>query len=172
MVMDFTQIAKKRKSVRQFKQQPVEEEKIERILECARLAPSALNLQCWHFIVIKERENVERAARAGGAHNDWLKDVPVLILACGDPKKSTEHNGIQYYIVDVAIAMQNLVMAATDLGLGTCWIANFDEEVAREALGIPENIKVVAMTPIGYPDDDEPSPRRKPLEKIVHREKW
>ncbi len=170
--MDLTQLIKKRKSVRQFTSQPVEDEKIEQILECARLAPSACNLQCWHFIVIKEKENVVKAARAGGTHNNWLKDAPALIIACGDPKKSTEHNGIQYYIVDVAIAMQHLVLAATELGLGTCWIGNFDEKIARAELGIPENIKVVAITPLGYPDDKEPSPKRKPLEKIVHHERW
>ncbi len=166
------EIVKKRKSVRQFKPQPVEDEKIRQILECARLAPSARNLQCWHFIVIKQREKIARAARAGGSHNDWLKDAPVLIVACGDPKKSTEHNGIQYYIVDVAIATENLVLAATDLGLGTCWIANFDEDIARQELGIPDHIKVVAMSPLGYPNDLEPSPKRKPLDKIVHYEGW
>ena len=170
--MDMMQVVKNRKSVRQFTPQPVEDKKIEYILECARLAPSARNLQCWHFIVIKKKENIMKAARAGGSHNEWLKESPVLIVACGDPKRSTEHNGIQYYIVDVAIAMQHLVLAATEMGLGTCWIGNFDEKIARSELGIPNDIKVVAMTPVGYPDDEEPSPKRKSLNKIVHYEKW
>jgi nitroreductase len=173
-IMDIEELVRKRRSVRRFDPRPVEEDKISRILECARLAPSARNLQCWHYIVVTGKETIAQVAEAAGAMNAWLRDAPAVVVGCADPRESTAHNGIEYFTVDLAISMEHLVLAATELGLGTCWMANFDEARVKEALSIPENIRVVALTPLGHPAGGQgpSSPRRKAASEFVHREAW
>ena len=181
--MEFTDVVKLRRSVRKFSNQEVEKEKIEQILECARLAPSWANKQCWSFIVVKDKEKIELLSKAAGTVNIWFKKAPIMIVACGDPKLSGIRKGIEYFMVDVAISMEHLVLAATDLGLGSCWIGAFEEEKIKDVLGIPNNIRVVAITPIGYPAEKVGvqetitrvilrSKKRKPLDEIVHYDKW
>jgi nitroreductase len=178
--MELMDVLRERKSVRSYREGEVEKEKLDLVLEGARTAPSWQNQQCWSFIVVSDKEVIKRL---GGNINGWLKDAPLAIVACGDPRQSGERNGIQYYLVDVSIAMQQLVLAATDLGLGTCWLGAFDETVVKQTLGIPDGIKVVAMTPLGYPTEKEGlrgrmtrtligSKSRKDLAEIVHRERW
>ena len=178
--MEFMDVVAARKSVRGYADKEVEEEKLTQILEAARMAPSWANRQCWSFIVVKEKAKIEELA--GRLVNSWLKQAPVVVVACGDPEKSGSHNKMDYYLVDVAISMEHLVLAATDLGLGTCWIGGFNEAKVKQVLGVPDRIKVVALTPIGYPADEGRGiklmrkfiggDKRKPIEKIVHREKW
>jgi len=96
----------------------------------ARLAPSWANKQCWSYVVVKDKAKIEKLAN--GIVNSWLKQAKVVIVACGDPKKSGSRNGIDYYLVDVAISMEHLVLAATDLCLGTCWIGTFDEAEVKK----------------------------------------
>lgn len=178
--MEFMDVVRTRKSVRSYSNRMVEEEKITRILEAARIAPSWANRQCWSFIVVKDREKIRKLA--GGLINPWLKQAPVIIVACGNPQKSGSRNGMDYYLVDVAISMEHLVLAAADLGLGTCWIGGFDERKVKRTLGVPENIKIVALTPVGYPASEGvrdkivkrliKSGKRKPMEQIIHRDMW
>lgn len=181
--MEFMEVIKTRHSVRAYENREVDEEKFERILECARLAPSARNSQCWNFIVVKDKGTIERLSEACGLLNPWLKKAPAVIIGCANPDTSVSRNGMDYYLVDLAIAMEHLVLAATDQGLGTCWIAGFSEEKVKEALEIPKEVKVVAMTPIGYPAQKKSigsslvkmlarTSKRKPMQEIVHREKW
>ena len=178
--MDFMDVVAARKSVRSYADKPVEEEKLSKVLEATRLAPSWANKQCCRYIVVKDKAKIQELA---GGLNGWLKQAPVIVVACADPKDSGDRNGMNYFLVDVGISMQQLVLAATDTGLGTCWIGAFDEAKVKKALGIPENIKVVAMTPLGYPADKEGlgskliktvigAGKRKALEDIVHQEKW
>lgn len=178
--MDFIDVIAARKSVRGYSDKPVEDEKLSKVLEAARLAPSWANKQCCRYVVVKDKAKIQELS---GILNGWLKQAPVIIVACADPKDSGDRNGMNYYLVDVGISMQQLVLAATDLELGTCWIGAFDEAKIKKALGIPENIKVVAMSPVGYPADKEGlgskliktivrSGKRKPLAEIFHREKW
>jgi nitroreductase len=180
IIMDFMDVVAARKSVRSYADKPVEEEKLSKVLEATRLAPSWANKQCCRYIVVKDKAKIQELA---GGLNGWLKQAPVIVVACADPKDSGDRNGMNYYLVDVGISMQQLVLAATDTGLGTCWIGAFDEAKVKKALGIPENIKVVAMTPLGYPADKEGlgskliktvigAGKRKPLADIVHQEKW
>jgi len=181
--MEFNDVIRMRTSVRGYSSDEVPDEKIESILECARLAPSWANKQCWSFLVIKDNETIEQLSRSGGGVNKWMRQAPVIIVACGDPNVSGHRNDMAYYLVDVAIAMEHLVLAATDLGLGTCWIGAFDEGKVKDALKIPKNIKVVALTPLGYPTDKRgirenlsryilKSKKRKSLDDIVHHGKW
>ncbi len=180
IIMEFMDVVVARKSVRGYADKPVEDEKLSKVLEVARLAPSWANKQCCKYIVVKDKTKIQELA---GSLNGWLKQAPVIVVACADPKDSGDRNGMNYYLVDVGISMQQLVLAATDLELGTCWIGAFDEAKVKKALGVPENIKVVAMTPVGYPADKEGlgsklrktvigGGKRKPLAEIIHQEKW
>jgi len=178
--MQFMDVVTARKSVRSYSNQEVEEEKLNKILEAARLAPSWANKQCCNYIVVKDKAKIEKMA---GVLKSWLKPVPIIVAACADPKDSGSRNGMDYFLVDVGISMQQLVLAATDLGLGTCWIGAFDEAKTKKMLDVPENVKIVALTPIGYPADKEGfgsklvktlvgSEKRKPLKEMVHWNIW
>jgi len=150
----------------------VEEKKLLRVLEAGRLAPSAANRQPWHLIVVKKPE--VRSMLRRSYDKEWFADAPVIIVACAEPSKAwVRGDGEEYWKVDVAIAMQNMVLAAVEEGLGTCWIAAFDEGEAKKCLGIPADVRVVAMTPLGYPAEEKGEvSRRKPLEEIVHYDSW
>jgi nitroreductase len=178
--MDFMDVVRTRKSTRSYMDKDVEEEKLNQILEAARLAPSWANKQCWKYIIVNEKGKIQELA--AGLINSWMKNSKVVVVACADPKKSGSKNGMDYYLVDVAISMEHLVLAATNLGLGTCWIGGFDEKKVKKILNIPEKIKVVAMTPVGYPSTEKVrdkitrkiirSDTRKSLEEMIHYNSW
>ena len=178
--MEFMDVVTARKSVRGYADREVEEEKLEKVLEAARLAPSWANKQCCRYIVIKDKDKIKELS---SVINSWLKHAPLVLAACASPADSGSRNGMDYYLVDVGISMQQLVLAATDLGLGTCWIGAFDEAKVKKLLEVPENVRVVALTPLGYPSEKEGfgsklarkfvgADKRKLFEEIVHREKW
>ncbi len=177
--LEFMDVVATRKSIRDYLPKDVEEEKLTQILEAARTAPSWANKQCCRYIVVKDKNKIEELA---GMFIGWIKQAPVLVVACANPKDSGSRNGMDYYLVDVGISMQQLVLAATNFGLGSCWIGGFDESKIKQTLQIPENVKVVALTPIGYPADvsvksklvraGAGSDKRKPIDEIVHKEKW
>jgi nitroreductase len=184
--MEFFEVISKRKSYRNFSSQPVEQEKILKVLEAARLAPSWQNRQCWRFIVVQNKDKINKIGRLNPFTlniNFFLRKVPVIIVACANPKDSGERDGKDYYLVDTAIAMQHLILAATDLGLATCWIGAFDEKMIKHALEIPDEIRVVALTPLGYAAEKQnivdkvskfvaKGAKRKPLEDIAFFNKW
>jgi len=182
--MDFTELVQARRSIRRFSDEAVTDKLIEKVVECARLAPSWKNWQCWHFIAVRDKDRIAELVESGAVlGNTWLKNSPALMVACGDPEKSGNLNGISYYLVDVAIALEHIVLAATEFGLGTCWVGVFDEPKLRVLLEIPKEVRIVALTPLGYPADKMSvrerltrtaigSKRRKPLVEILHREKW
>jgi len=170
--MDVFEAIRTRRSIRRYEKKPVEKEKLLKILEAARLAPSAVNFQPWSFIVVtdpKVKENLKAAY-----NQDWFISAPVIIVACAFPERAwVRRDGEEYWKVDVAIAMQTLILAAWNEGLGTCWIGAFREEETKKALGIPPNVRVIAMTPLGYPAEQKgPVSNRKPLEEITHYDRW
>ncbi|MEM3737293.1 MAG: nitroreductase family protein [Candidatus Bathyarchaeia archaeon] len=170
--MDVSKAIRLRRSIRKYKPQPVEGEKLMRILEAGRLAPSARNRQPWHLVVV-----TDPATRGRLYHSyakDWFVSAPVILVVCADPEVAwVRADGEEYWKVDAAIALQNMILAATEEGLGTCWVADFKESLVKEILGIPSNIRVVAMTPLGYPDEEKGEVTdRKPLTMILHREHW
>lgn len=180
--MEFTSVIKSRESIRDYSDRKVEEDKINFVIECARFAPSWTNKQCWQFIIVKDKKIIKDLSKTS-IINRWLKNVPVIIVACGDPKESGFRNDISYFIVDVSIALEHIVLAAADKGLGTCWIGGFSEKKVKEILEIPENIRVVALTPLGYPAEKKhlvgkiakvitQSKKRKSIDKIIHIDKW
>lgn len=171
--MDVFEAIQKRRSIRAYESTPVPREKLEKILEAARLAPSASNIQPWHFIVVTDPE--KRKILSKGRYAKFLKKSPVVIVGCGDQKASPK-----WYMVDVAIAMQNMVLTATSEGLGTCWVGSFDEDEVKQLLKIPENFRVVALLAVGYPREKRNISgkilhfirRRKRLERIVSFEEY
>ncbi len=170
--MGVFEIIRKRRSIRLYEEKPVEQEKLNRVLEAGRLAPSADNCQPWRFVVAINDE-VKEKLRAS-YDEEWFVSAPVIIIGCAVPKEAwVRMDGQEYWMVDVAIAMQNMILVATELGLGTCWVADFDEEAARKALKLPPSVRVVAMTPLGYPAvEKRPVRNRKPLSEIVHYNSW
>lgn len=173
--MDVLQTIKDRRSIRKYKDTPVEREKIDQLLDAARLAPSWKNMQCWRFLVLTDPIKQELVLAAFPDDNPGKRAIataPVTIVVCADPAESGVENGIEYYIADTAIAFEHLCLAALDLGLGTCWMGWYDEAKVKTSLGIPDNIRVIGMTPLGYPDQ-EPKPRpRKELAEIAYFEEW
>ncbi len=166
--MDFPELVKKRRSTRKYDPREIEREKIETILDCARLAPSAANFQPWYFYIITGEE-----ARKGVFESyprPWMSDAPVYIVACGDRDRSwkRDHDGKDYLYVDVAIAFEHLCLAAEEQGLGTCWVAHFEPTVLRRNLNLPDHLVPVALTPLGYPAAAKGSvTSRKPLSEIT-----
>jgi nitroreductase len=180
--MEFRDVITARVSVRGYSEKSVEDEKLTYILDCARRAPSWANKQPWRFVVVRDKEMITRLTKHS-LINPWLKTAPVVIVACADPSDSGSRNGLQFYGVDVAIAVEHLMLAAADVGLGTCWIGGFDEEKIKAELQIPRRIRIVAITPLGYPAEKKNlvgstarlisrGDRRKSLAEIVHIGHW
>lgn len=173
--MNIFQVFKDRRSIRRYTDKPVESDKIEQILDAARLAPSWKNLQCWRFLVLDDQSRKKAILRAFPEDNPGRKAIaaaPVAIVVCADPAESESANGIEYYIADTAIAFEHLCLAAHALGLGTCWMGWFDEVTIREELGIPDRIRVIGITPLGYPDQEPKARPRKALAEIAFRNHW
>lgn len=173
--MDLYQLLESRRSIRRYTEEPVPDETLEKLLHAARLAPSWANKQCWRFIVLSEPERKEKLAASMPDNNPCKRAVaaaPLVIVLCADPEASGKADGKEYYLLDAGLAMQQLMLAAHAEGLGTCWVALFDESPAREACKVPEPYRVVAFTPLGTPAR-RPSPRpRKELSEIVFHEEW
>ncbi|MBJ6800717.1 nitroreductase family protein [Geomonas propionica] len=173
--MDLFQAITGRRSIRKFKPVPVEPAKIKQVLNMARLAPSWKNLQCWRFLVLTHPGPRALLAEAFPDDNPGKKAIasaPCIIVVCADPAESGVENGIEYFVADTALAFDHLCLAAHGLGLGTRWMGWFNEEAIKRALDIPEGIRVVGITPLGYPDQS-PNPRpRKELAQVAFSEKW
>ncbi len=167
MTVKFLDLAAQRFSLRRFSEQPVEKEKILQILEAARLAPSAVNYQPCHFIVVTDGEL--KAKIAEGYSREWFAKAPVVIVACGDCNTSWKRrDGKDHVDIDVAIAVDHLTLAAVEQGLGTCWVCAFDAAHVHQVLQLPEHMEVIALIPLGYTGDDHrPLKKRKDLDEIV-----
>jgi nitroreductase len=179
--MKFDQILRRRRSTRSFESRPVNEKDIISIVEAARLAPSACNSQTWRFVTVTRREIIRKIcheAMRPVIPNRWLEQAPLVVVGCSQldviaNRIGSGVTGIEYYQIDLGIAMEHMVLKATELGIGTCWIGWFDESTLKEILKIPKKIKVSALLAVGYPKDESSGKRkRKPLEKIVFSEKW
>ena len=164
--MGFLELVSSRYSVRAFKSDPVEQEKLQQVLEAARLAPTAGNRQAFQLFVIRTAGREDALKRIYG--RDWFVQAPIVICACGFPERNwVRKDGKNYNDVDVAIVMDHVILAAADLGLGTCWIGAFDPDAAREVLELPEGVEPVAFTPLGYPADQLGPKKRKDLSELV-----
>lgn len=170
--MEFYEVIKTRRSIRSYKNKPIPEETLKRILNAARLAPSGHNRQFWKFYVI-ESEDTKKKVADGCSSQLWIAEAPIVIVATGwrVPFSRGGYMGEMSFTMDVAIAFTHLVLAARAEELGTCWIGDFSNEKIKEALNLPEEEDVVAVTPLGYPDKGtfSETTRRKSLEEIMVR---
>jgi nitroreductase len=191
--MEVMEAIKARRSIRKYKTAPVDDKTLEAVLEAARWAPSWANTQCWRFVVVRDSDIRNRLADTAitvsssrpNTGAEAMRDAPVAIVACAELGKAGYRRGKpdtdevrqpatdkgDWYMFDVALAMQNLVLAAHALGLGTVHIGAFDAKKAAAVLGVPEGFCVVEMTPLGYPDEDRTSVRKE-LSEIVYYDKY
>jgi nitroreductase len=169
--MEFMQLIKARFSVRTYKPDPVPDDVLQQVLDAAHLAPSAKNLQPYQLIVIQTQGREEELMRV--YNRDWFVQPPLVVCIVVTPSEAwSRGDGKNFCYVDAAIAMDHLILAATDLGLGTCWIGAFNVDVAREVLGLPDGVEPVVFTPLGYPDEPPTVKRRKDLSELVRHERW
>ncbi|MEA3495320.1 MAG: nitroreductase family protein [Bacteroidota bacterium] len=172
--MSFLDLAKRRYSSRNYLDKEVEKEKIEQILEAGRIAPSANNKQPWHFIVITNSEIRDEINSC--YKREWINDAPVVLVICGDHSKSWKrsYDNKDHCDIDVSIAVDHMTLAATDLGLATCWICAFDKFKCSKILELPEHIEPIVMLPLAYPADNvdvnRHSFQRNKTENVVHWE--
>ncbi|MBL8028236.1 MAG: nitroreductase family protein [Fibrobacteres bacterium] len=181
--MTLDEIIAARQSCRSYDpSRPVSKEALSALIESARLAPSACNSQTWRFVVVTDRTMLDTIHAEGmrmGVGNNFLKEAPALIIGCSklDLLANTVGrtiSGIDYYQVDLGIAMEHMVLKATELGLGTCWIGWFHEKSIKKLLGIPRGVKITALLSVGYPKQGDPlrEKKRKATEEIAMWEKW
>jgi nitroreductase len=164
--MDVFEVIRVRRSVREYRSEPIPDEKLEMILEAARLAPSADNRQPWRFVLVHDADRKKAVARAAD-NQTFLGDAAVIVVAMGDPDVSA-----RWYEKDTMIALEHMVLAATALGYGTCWIGAFDEDAIKRLLNIPAKMKIVALLPIGVPDEKPAARPREKSSEIFFREEW
>jgi nitroreductase len=170
--MEFSKLINTRYSVRAYRPDPVADGVLNQILEAARMAPTAANRQAFQLIVIHTQDRQAELNRI--YRREWFTQGPLIIAVCGMPERGwvREHDGANYASFDAAIVMDHLILAATELGLGTCWVAHFDPHAAREILQLPDNVEPLAFTPLGYAADSPKPKVRKPLKDLVRYEKW
>jgi len=184
--MDVIEAVATRRSIRRFSDKPVDQGTLESLFDSVRLSPSWANMQCWRFIIIRDAAMKTRISELtyveafmapkgykANPSKAGVAEAPALIIACADPQQSGELWGQQYYMTDIGIAAQTLMLTAHSMGLGTVFVGVFEEEQLRLLLGIPAKIRIVGLFPIGYPREiKKEGPPRKPLGEIVCKEKW
>ena len=151
-------IIKKRRSIRKYRNRPVEKQKIINMVKAARLAPSASNGQPWRFFAVEDKDKLKTVVGSLGKINSWAKTAPIIIIGCSTRSSAVHYvadaiKGVKYYLIDLGIAMEHMVLAATEMGLSTCWIGWFDERKIKKTIGIPSGWKVVSVLTVGYADE-------------------
>lgn len=173
--MDIMECIKVRRSVRKYKDSPVDWDKIVQILDAGKFAPSAGNIQNWKFIVVRKDEVREKLAEAASAQ-EWMKQAPVHIVVAGEPEKAKRFYGTRgerlYTIQNCSAVVENMLLVATELGLGSCWVGAFDESRVKRALNMVEDAVPQAIITIGYKDEEPEMPPRVELEHTVYLDRW
>ena len=171
--MDVFEAISGRRSIRKFKKRDVERELILKIVEAGIWAPSAGNIQSWEVVVVRDEKTKEKLA-AAAYMRDFIAKAPVVLVLCADKQRSAiiyeERGSDLYCIQDAACAAQNMLLTAYALGLGTCWVGAFDEELVRKTLDVPEHIRPVALIPLGYPDEKPYPPLRREIDDLMNCE--
>lgn len=172
--MDCIETINRRRSIRKFKNMDIGKENIDILLKAAQAAPSAGNMQGRDFIIVTDR-TIKRELVVAAHNQHFIASAPIIIVAVANIKRSSSRYGSKgelFAVQDVTASVMNIMLAATNIGLGTCWIGAFDEDIVRDILNIPVGERPVAMVPIGYPDEDPVIPQRMDIDQIIHREKW
>ena len=169
--MNVSEAIRARRSIRLFRNKGIPEEVLERVLDAGRVAPSARNMQNWLFIVVREKETRARLM-AAAKNQTFVGQAPVVIVACGTMCDYVMSCGQPAYTVDVSIALDHMSLQAIEEGLGTCWVCAFSEAEVKDILGIPEDLRVVALLPIGYPAEGPEARPRKEMTEVIHYERF
>ncbi len=184
--MELFEAIKTRRSIRKYSDKPVEDQKLQAVLEAVRMAPSWANYQCWRLVVVKDKIMKERIgalsyvesyfAPKGYKSNPSMRalaEAPAVIVLCADPVQSGSLWGQNYYLVDAGLAAQNLMLAARGQGLGTVFVGVYDEEKLKSLLHVPASIRIVGLFPLGYPaEEKKDGPARKPVKEFCFNEQW
>ena len=168
--MTVLEAIRKRYSCRAYQDRSIERQKLDSILDAARLAPSAKNTQDWRFVVVTDKETKRQVAEATNRPEVFEK-AGAIIAGCSN-SDYVMRCGQAIGPIDVAIALEHICLQAAELGLGTCWIGSFDPKIVRRILGIPDDIVIIELMAVGYPADNRPEPKREPMDKIACYEKW
>ena len=169
--MGVLDIIKKRRSIRSYKDKEVERDKLKTILEAARLSPSASNRQEWRFVIVEDKDTKNRLKKAA-KNQKFVGEAPVVITCCAQTDFHVMTCGQMCYPIDLAIAIEHMVLTAQELGLGTCWVGAFNEDEVKEILNIPSEIKVVELLSLGYSKVTPPQKEKLPLAKIAYYNEW
>lgn len=161
-----------RRSIREYHNQAIESEKLERILEAARLAPTARNLQEWKLILVKNPDIKDKLVEMASPQQPFLKQAPIIIAACALNPSYIMRCSHPAYLIDLAIVLEHIALQAVREGLGTCWIGSFDEANAKTVLGIPQNIRIVELMSMGYPAQMPTARSRKPIQDLFSWDSW
>jgi len=171
--VDLFEAIKGRRSVRAFTHQSVSEEEVTKLLDAARMAPSAGNIQPWEFVVVRKAE-IKQGLSVAALEQTFIEEAPVVIVVCANQLRSGRGYGSRgvnlYCLQDTAAAIQNMLLAAHAMGLATCWVGAFQEEEARRVLNLPNSVRPVAIIPVGHAAEKPLSRSRRPLSEIVHHE--
>jgi len=169
--VNVLQTIARRYSVRSYSTDAVAEEALKNVLDAARLAPTAHNRQPFQVIVVHTADRKEDLARI--YPRPWFSEPPLVLGMVSIPEASWHRgDGMAYDVVDATIAMDHMILTATSLGLGTCWVAEFDPDAAREVLQLPDGVQPIAFTPLGHPAQEAPHKQRRPLDQLVRYERW
>ena len=168
--MNVLQIIKDRFSCRQYQDKPIPHDQLDIIIEAARLAPSAKNIQDWRFVIVTDPQIKDKICSA--ATQDFLAQAPVIIIACTNSIEYTMRCGIPAGIVDVSIALEHIALQATSMGLATCWIGSFEADKVKQILNIPDEIAIVELMTLGYPAEPPKRTTRIPAKKIISHNTW
>ncbi|MGB7572203.1 MAG: nitroreductase family protein [Methanothrix sp.] len=169
--MEITEAIRSRRSIRKYQDRPIEEEKLLRVLDTGRMAPSARNLQDWKFIVVRDQDKRKMLSEAANGQ-PYVEKASAVVVGCATEPENIMPCGQYCYPIDLAIALDHMSLAATAEGLGSCWIGAFQEDKVKEILDIPEKIRVVAMLILGYPAESPAARPRRKLDEIVVYDKW
>lgn len=163
--MNFLELTKQRYSCRSYQSRKPEQEKLDYVMECVRMAPSAVNLQPWRFRIISNEEELKKVCQC--YKRDWLATAPVCIMVSVlHDEEWVRSDGKAHGNIDIAIAVEHLCLAATEQGLATCWVCNFDAAKCKQFFALPDNEEPAVLIPIGYPADEPKEKKRKPLDEI------
>lgn len=173
--MEFFEVVKNRRSIRSFKKQPLPQEAINQLIDAARMAPSAGNAQSWAFVLATKPETKQALATAAYGQR-WLEEAAAVFVVCADVKRAedsyNERGRSLYCIQDTSAAIENILLAATALGLGACWMGAFYEEEIAKVINAPEGIRPVALIPVGYPNESPRARSRRPAGEVVYLESF
>ena len=164
--MELLELVKRRYSCRNYQPTSVEQEKLDYIMECVRFAPSAVNKQPWMFRIISSEADRKKICQC--YNREWFATAPVIVIASIlHDEEWVRSDGKHHGDIDIAIAVEHLYLAATEQGLGTCWVCNFDAELCKKSFGLEDNEEAAVLIPIGYPADEPKDKKRKAIEEIV-----